>query len=315
MPTRAWPIAIAVLVVSCPCALSLATPTALAAATDRLVRQGVLVVQPHVLETLHRATHVVFDKTGTLTLGMPVLRHVATFGAAQRERCLALAAALEASSAHPLAQAHSGRRHRPPACRRPMFDHHSGKGLEGTVDGVHYRLGSAAFVAQLCGALPAAQLDEATPVYLGSAAGWLARFDLADALRPDAREVVARFRAAGKQIVLLSGDEQGVTARIAAELGIATALGDQLPEQKLAYVQRLQRAGAVVAMVGDGINDAAVLRAADVSFAMGGGAALAQAHADTVLLSGRLSLVWRSGAHRHANHGSGAAKPGLGYCV
>ncbi|HTN65590.1 MAG TPA: heavy metal translocating P-type ATPase [Burkholderiaceae bacterium] len=313
---RAWPIAIAVLVVSCPCALSLATPSALAAATDRLVRQGVLVVRPHVLETLHRATHVVFDKTGTLTVGMPVLRHVETFGEAQRQPSLALAAALEASSAHPLAQAIIAAAPSTGLPQASTVSYSSGKGLAGTIDGVHYRLGSAAFVAELSGAgndMAAVPATDMTPVYLGSAAGWIARFDLADALRSDAREVVERFRAAGKQIVLLSGDEQGVTASIAAELGIDSALGGQLPEQKLAYVQQLQRQGAVVAMVGDGINDAAVLRAADVSFAMGGGAALAQAQADTVLLAGRLTLVWE--ATRAATQTMAVVRQNLGWAT
>lgn len=294
---RAWPVAIAVLVVSCPCALSLATPSALAAATDRLLRQGVLVVRPHVLETLYRATHVVFDKTGTLTAGRPMLRQVETFGATDRDGSLALAAALEASSAHPLGQAIIAAApvmHRPQAAAVRAS---SGRGLEGTVDGVPYRLGSAAFVAELSGSLPSAAVAPAngmTPVFLGCADGWLARFDLADALRPDAQEVVRHFLAAGKQVVLLSGDEQEVTAGVAAELGIVHARGAQLPEQKLAFVQQLQRDGAVVAMIGDGINDTAVLRVADVSFAMDSGAALAQAQADTVLLSGRLSLVWEA---------------------
>jgi P-type Cu2+ transporter len=290
--SRAWPIAIAVLVVSCPCALSLATPSALAAATDRLLRQGVLVVQPHVLETLYRATHVVFDKTGTLTVGMPVVRHVETFGGVDVERSLALAAALEASSAHPLAQALIAAAPSDGQLQASDIFSSSGKGLAGVIDGVQYRIGNAAFVAELSGHAPSLPASETSSVYLGNAGGWLARFELADAVRPDARAVVDHFRAAGKQIVLLSGDEQGVTQRIADELGIAHAYGAHLPEQKLAYVQQLQRNGAVVAMVGDGINDAAVLRAADVSFAMGSGAALAQAQADTVLLSGRLSLIW-----------------------
>jgi len=291
---RAWPIAIAVLVVSCPCALSLATPSALAAATDRLVRQGVLVVQPHVLETLHRATHIVFDKTGTLTVGKPALRQVDILGGADRDRCLALAAALEASSAHPLAQAFAVAA--PPALPVAAgIVQHGGQGLEGEIDGVRYRLGNPGFVAQLAGGVaPMAADDGATTICLGDAGGWLARFELADTLRPDAQEVVRRFQAAGKEVVLLSGDGQRATERVAAELDIASAFGDRLPEQKLAYVQQLQQGGAVVAMIGDGINDAAVLRAADVSFAIGGGAALAQAQADTVLLSGRLELVWET---------------------
>jgi Cu2+-exporting ATPase len=170
--------------------------------------------------------------------------------------------------------------------------HVAGQGLEGSLDGIRYRLGCAAFVQALTGCLPVQEGSrEGTPVYLGSSAGWLARFDLADALRSDALQVISQFRAAGKTVILLSGDQQAVTQRVAGELGIDTALGEYLPDQKLAFVQDLQRSGAIVAMVGDGINDAAVLRAADVSFAMGSGTALAQMHADCVLLSGRLSSL------------------------
>lgn len=294
-PSRAWPIAIAVLVVSCPCALSLATPSALAAATDRLVRQGVLVVQPHVLETLHRTTHVIFDKTGTLTWGRPALRHVITFGGQSSAWCLQAAAALEASSAHPLAVAIVDAAREQEATQPVLAsDVHSmaGQGLEGVIDGVRYRLGSAMFVEELAGRpQPAHSEGGLTPVYFGTSSGWLARFDLADAIRSDAKEVVDHFQKLGKKVVLLSGDDNGVTQRVAQELGIPASYGEYLPEQKLEFVQRLQACGAVVAMVGDGINDAAVLHAADVSFAMGSGAALAQTHADTVLLSGRLSSV------------------------
>jgi Cu2+-exporting ATPase len=296
-PARAWPVAIAVLVVSCPCALSLATPTALAAATGRLLRQGVLIVQPHVLETLHRATHIIFDKTGTLTAGKPVLQHVETLGAASPQRCLHIAAALEASSTHPLGRAiveaaqESGL---PTFADMPAVDvgHFIGQGLEGTVDGARYRLGCAEFVQVMTNSPLARQAGpEMMSVYLGTGAAWLARFDLADGLRNDARHVIKKFQADGKTVILLSGDQQAVTQRVADELGIGTALGQYLPDQKLAFVQGLQRDGAVVAMVGDGINDAAVLRAADVSFAMGSGTALAQMHADCVLLSGRLSSL------------------------
>jgi len=292
---RAWPVAIAILVVSCPCALSLATPTALAAATDRLLRRGVLIVKPHVLETLHRATHVVFDKTGTLTLGRPVLQGLDLLGGLERAACLRIAAALEAGSAHPVGRAIVA------ACEAEAGPEHAhaeaveeapGQGLEGTLAGQRYRLGNAAFVAALAGAAPSeADAPGMTPVYLGCQGRWLARFLLSDALRPDAAATVEYFRARGKQVVLLSGDQQALTAQVAAQLGIDAAHGGCLPDQKLAFVQQLQRDGAVVAMVGDGINDAAVLSAADVSFAMGSGAALAQAHADTVLLSGQLGSV------------------------
>jgi Cu2+-exporting ATPase len=289
-PARAWQVAIAVLVVSCPCALSLATPTALAAATDRLVRDGVLVVQPHVLETLHRATHIVFDKTGTLTRGQPVLRAVHALGAKTSAECLAIAAALEESGSHPLGvalRAAAGDE------RRQAFDiqHVAGQGIEGVVDGVRYRLGSGPFAAPAGARGIDGEDGETSLVYLSVPGALLARFELADALRDDALELVRQFQQRGQQVMLLSGDSQAVTARVAAELGIKRALGGQMPEQKLAFVQQLQAQGAVVAMVGDGVNDAAVLRAADVSFAMGGGSDLARMHADCVLLSGRLSSL------------------------
>ena len=284
-PSRAWQVAIAVLVVSCPCALSLATPSALAAATDSLVRRGILIVKPHVLETLHRATHVIFDKTGTLTEGRPVLRHTVPLGALDAARCLQIAAALEAGSAHPLAAAI--RR----ACEQPSLVAHAlrseaGRGVAGVIDGVEYRLGSAAFAGTVDDGTA-----ELTSIYLGAQGLALARFDLADTLRAEAPQVVEQFRRRGQHVIILSGDAQAVCDKVARELGIDTAFGGQLPADKLAFVQALQRSGAVVAMVGDGINDAAVLSASDVSFAMGGGAALAQMSADCVLLSSRLSSL------------------------
>ncbi|HEX5342968.1 MAG TPA: heavy metal translocating P-type ATPase, partial [Duganella sp.] len=291
---RAWPIAIAVLVVSCPCALSLATPTALAAATDYLLRQGVLITGPQTLETLHRATHVVLDKTGTLTWGRPVLQEVQALGAMRAEFCLQVAAALEAGSAHPLARAiiaaadEAGRQE----WRAVALEETPGSGLDGFVHNRRYRLGSAQFVAAISGELPQhALLDGVTPVYLGVEGQWLACFQLHDGLRPDAQQTVDFFRQRGKTVVLVSGDDAALARQVGDQLGIETTVGGYLPADKLNFVQQLQRRGCVVAMVGDGINDAAVLRAADVSFAMGSGAALAQAHADAVLLNGRLSAV------------------------
>lgn len=294
-PARAWQAAVAVLVVSCPCALSLATPTALAAATDRLLRSGVLAVAPHTLETLARATHIVFDKTGTLTLGRPVLTRVLPVGALDSETCLAIAAALQAGSAHPIGAAIRAAQDSPGPVGGPVVTARGlhaevGRGIEGSVCGVLYRVGTAAYVAGLAGggarcAAPAGT----TSIWLGCAGAWLARFDLADCLRPEAAGVVERFRRGGKTIVLLSGDEQAAAQAVAARLGIATALGGQLPADKLAFVRKLQQEGAVVAMVGDGINDAAVMRGADVSFAMGQGAELAQLHADAVLIGDGLA--------------------------
>ncbi|GAB3472168.1 heavy metal translocating P-type ATPase [Massilia terrae] len=306
-PSRAWSAAIAVLVVSCPCALSLATPTALAAATDRLLRRGALAVQPHVLETLARATHIVFDKTGTLTMGRPQLRAATALDGVDEQECLRIAAALEAANEHPIALAL--RAAAPVHAVAHDLRYVVGEGIEGVVDGIKYRLGSEHFVTAVAGSTvvpaqagthrprdgmlsmgPRLRGDDGVScVWLGSQCGWLARFELADSARPEAHDIIGRFKEAGKTVVLLSGDEPQAVQAIARELGIDEALGGQLPQDKLDYVRKLQAQGAVVAMVGDGINDAAVLRGADVSFAMGGGAALAQLNADCVLLGDGLA--------------------------
>jgi Cu2+-exporting ATPase len=309
-PARAWPAAIAVLVVSCPCALSLATPTALAAALERLLRHGVLAVKPHVLETLARATHVVFDKTGTLTRGRPVLVDTVALGMVDGFDCLRIAAALEAGSAHPLARAlrealagaASGTTAAPHAAA--YVEQVVGQGIEGEVAGLRYRLGSAAFAAGLAGsAAPLGAPSSASAVWLAGRGRWLARFDLADSLRPEAAALVRDLQAAGKTVLLLSGDDDEAVRTVATELRIGDARGRQRPEDKLDAVRALQAGGAVVAMVGDGINDAAVLSGADVSFAMGQGAQLAQLHADCVLLD--------LGARGGAGAGGGMDERGL----
>jgi len=160
-----------------------------------------------------------------------------------------------------------------------------GQGIEGEVAGLRYRLGSADFVAALAGGVaPLGAPAGASAVWLGSSDRWLARFDLVDALRPEVPALVRQLRARGKTVLLLSGDDEEAVQAVAGQLGIRDARGRQLPQDKLDAVRALQVEGAVVAMVGDGINDAAVLSGADVSFAMGQGAQLAQLHADCVLL-------------------------------
>ena len=301
-PARAWEVAIAVLVVSCPCALSLATPSALAAATDLLVGRGVLIVKPHVLETLQRATDIIFDKTGTLTEGRPMLRKVVMLGERDAASCLEIAVALEAGSIHPLAVAlrragKAGQAAQAGQLHATSMTNVPGQGVSGVVEGVAYRLGSASFAGQHGQQdIALAGPGDASSVFLGSDGVLLARFDIADAIRADALEMVRLFAQQGRRVILLSGDDQRVADSVARQLGIDTALGGQLPEDKLAYVRALQQRGRVVAMVGDGINDAAVLSAADVSFAMGGGAALAQLHADCVLLRSSLSSLVEAAA-------------------
>ena len=238
-----------------------------------------------------------FDKTGTLTVGKPVLQGVDVLGTANRDECLGVAVALESASAHPLARAFADAAGAQDAPSALGVTEAPGLGLEGRVGGQLYRIGNLAYVQGIAGSLRAPTRDDsasddgASAVFLGSEDQWLARFVIADALRADARDVVRYFQDAGKTVLLVSGDADQVAQDIGRQLGVDSAQGDALPAQKLDMVQALQRAGAVVAMVGDGINDAAVLGAADVSFAMGCGAPLAQIHADAVLLSGRLSSL------------------------
>ncbi|WP_050466044.1 heavy metal translocating P-type ATPase [Herbaspirillum chlorophenolicum] len=297
-PAQAWPTAIAVLVVSCPCALSLATPSALAAATDRLLREGTLVVRGNVLETLRRADTVVFDKTGTLTQGRPHLMQSLRTGLLDEDQALAIAAAMESGSLHPLARALNAEAERRGIAAAPCehLQSFTGAGMQCEIAGRRHRIGSQAFVAELSGnLLPPRLLAPVMPgagsVYLGDGHGWLARFDLADSLRADAAATIAAFRARGLRTVLLSGDQADVCAEIGAKAGVDQVIAQCSPQQKLDHVKALQAGGAVVAIVGDGINDAAMLRAADVSFAMGRGAALAQASADAVVMSDRLQSV------------------------
>jgi len=282
-----------VLVVTCPCALSLATPIALTVSAGALARDGLLVTRGHAIETLARATHFVFDKTGTLTAGRMHLIDVDPLAARSREDYLALAAALEQASEHPVASAL-----RAAATRElPVADQilsEPGQGIEGVVDGCRYRIGRPDYVLQLSQAkLPASAasvLDSGdTVVVLGDASGCLAVFRIGDEVRPESKRLIAELQAAGRHVVLLTGDAPGVAARVGRELGIADIRAGVTPQGKHACVTELQTAGAVVAMVGDGVNDAPVLAQAQVSVAMGGGAQLARTQSDFVLLSENLN--------------------------
>ena len=291
---RALWTAVAVLVVTCPCALSLATPTALAAAVGNLARRGVIVTRGHAIEALAQVTHVVFDKTGTLTRGQLSLEGLEVLADCTRAQALAMAAALEQGSEHPIATtirsvaAQQGAQISVAEAVRTV----AGAGVEGRIGGVCYRIGTVPFVAALAGTpAPERQLADMTPVWLGCERGWLALFTFTDALRPEAAQVIAALQTAGKRVLILSGDESAAVRGVAARLGVASAEGGLLPEEKHARVRMLQDQGAVVAMVGDGVNDAPVLAQAQVSIAMGSGAVLSQAHSDLVLLDGRLGRL------------------------
>ncbi|MDP1681370.1 MAG: heavy metal translocating P-type ATPase [Burkholderiales bacterium] len=291
-PSKAIFIAVSVLVVTCPCALSLATPAALTAATGALTRIGLLVTRGHALETLARVTDVIFDKTGTLTLGRTVLRQTQTLSDAPAVHCLQLANALEQGSEHSLAQAL--RQAGPSQLVAADVRNTPGSGIEGVIEGMRLRIGSLAFVAELAGTLPGKLRphDAAhTLIGLGSAQGWLALFEIGDSLRAEAAQLVSALQARGLRVHLLSGDSEGAVNAVARQLGIEQVQAQAKPEDKVRYVQALQAQGAVVAMVGDGVNDAPVLAQAQVSIAMGGGASVAHAAADVVMLSGSLLRI------------------------
>lgn len=277
-PERALWVAVSVLIVTCPCALSLAAPAAWLSAAGNLARRGVLLARLELLETMAKVDTVVLDKTGTLCEEGLQLR------LAEGERALLpRAAALAAQSQHPLARALCA------AVPDTAGDwtavrEIAGRGLEARdAEGQVWRLGAPAWVAEGGALWPGSQLAFGRP---GAPALWLA---FGERLRPDAREAIARLHAQGLSTLLLSGDTRERAAAMAAEAGVQRVIGGASPEDKLAAVTRLQAAGHRVLMLGDGINDAPVLARADASLAMGQGALLARAQADGVLLSGRLS--------------------------
>lgn len=284
-PEDAFWIMLSVLVATCPCALSLATPAAMAAATCALQARGFLVCRGHTLGTLVHITHVVFDKTGTLTQGKLRLDAIKVLDDTRtKEEVLDLAAALEAHSRHPLASAF-------PQPRQPIAQvrNRVGLGLEANIGQQLWRLGQPRF------ACPAQQL---TPP--DSRHSWLllscdaipkAWFGLTDSLRPDARQTVQRLRAAGLHLSLLSGDSKAVVAHTARQLGFDSWTAGASPEDKLHAVNQRQARGERVLMVGDGINDIPVLAAADLAVTMNNAADLTRVQADGILLSDDLSLL------------------------
>jgi Cu2+-exporting ATPase len=290
-PTRALPIAIAVLVASCPCALSLATPAALASAAGALGRRRVLFVRTDALETLSRVTHVVFDKTGTLTTGDVRLLGIDALASLDIDRCLSIAAALERGSGHPIARALEvdGRG---ASCARDVVAV-PGCGVEGTIDGERYRFGRPDWVAGILRAqAPSADVEAGvTVVALANDKQWLANLRFGDSIRADAPALVATLQKLGLHVSILSGDCAAAVAHVAGAIGVADWRADAAPDFKRASIAALQEQGAVVAMIGDGVNDAPSLARADVSMALGNAAALTQWTADVVVLGDHLARV------------------------
>ena len=293
-PSRALWIAISVIVVTCPCALSLATPGVMSAAIGLMANNGVLVKHGRAIQSMAQATHFVFDKTGTLTQGKLRLVHTEPQRTAA-EQAGVLAFVLASASAHPVARAIAdGLASHSQAAAAVMVEsllETAGGGVEARCDGRVYRLGSISFAMQLHGAplsLPPAMQTQTVSV-LADESGALLLFGLEDSLRDDAAQTIRQLQSRGKQICLLSGDRDDVVQRVATLCGISDARAGLSPGDKFAVVQDLQAHGAIVAMVGDGMNDGPVLSLAHVGIAMGQGAPISQTRSDLLLMSNRLT--------------------------
>jgi Cu2+-exporting ATPase len=280
---RAFVITLSVLVVTCPCALALATPAAFAAAGSRLSQLRLLVTNGNAIEALSRVTLAVFDKTGTLTEGKPHITAVFVTDNAWTEKdCRLIAAALESASTHPLASAFALPDELPAVSSQEI---EVGQGISGVIDGRRWRLGNASFVG---GGL-ATEDSSATHVFLGVDGNAVAWFELEDELRPEAKATLASLRELGISPALVSGDNQVAVNTIAAKLGIDDVHYECTPEDKLAIIEAAQQRGERVVMIGDGINDAPVLAGADTSVAPAHGALLAQTSADVIMLGESLA--------------------------
>ena len=296
-PGKTFEVVLAVLVVTCPCALSIAAPAAMAAAGSHLMQRGTLLTRGHALETLAQVTHVVFDKTGTLTYGKPLLHQTVALGSIDQAQCLRMAASLEQASEHPLASSFLMAVDQSDLMQVEQAQNVPGKGVAGWINGVRYTLGNSALAGNrqvidegALGEYP----EGATVVWLADDKETLAAFVLSDELRKEAVDLIAQLKQAGLRVSILSGDAPAAVKHFADKLGIENYRAALRPEDKLAALQSMQQAGDVVAMVGDGVNDAPVLAGAQVSIAMGGGTQVAHASSDIVLLSENLTEIWHA---------------------
>lgn len=286
-PERAFEITLAVLVVTCPCALALATPAAFTVATTTLARRGFMVRRAGALQSLAAVSDVVFDKTGTLTEHASGARILQTWQGYPADQALNIAAALEAQSEHPLARAFpvaSG-------TRATQIRAVPGEGLEGEIGGETWRIGQWRFVVRPGGDAPDLEMEEeagGSVVYLANSKGPVAAFLIAERLRSGTRAALSELRELGLTLHIASGDRVAPVRALADSLGVTEWTAALKPADKLALVNGLQAGGRRVAMLGDGINDSPVLAGADVSVAMGSGTSLAQHSADGVLMSGSL---------------------------
>lgn len=313
-PSQALWATVAVLVATCPCALSLATPIALTVATNRLASYGFLTTRGHTLQTLAEITHVAFDKTGTLTYGKPNLLHIALLDthntASQSDALLSIAAALEVGSRHPIAHALLTAAYQLHLPATQELTHYPAGGVEALIEGVRYRIGHADFALDSPNSTQALGIDlmaqrASSAVVLScqqstssstdtnNTANWqaLACFYFNDKVRDTAKPMLDKLKALGIESIMLTGDPSPQALVMAESLGMQSAYNGLSPSDKVTHIQALQEKNAVVLMVGDGINDAPVLAAADVSTSIAGAADLAQVSSDSIILNGQIEAI------------------------
>ncbi len=289
---------VGILVIACPCALGLATPTAIIVGVGKGAKEGILVKDAATLEKLHKVDTILVDKTGTITKGKPELVSIVNQSSRSEEEIMTVLASLERKSEHPIAHAIAQHAKEKQYGEKIVqnFETIKGKGLTGTIDGTEYFAGNPKLVAELGHALNLKELEAETsqgktPVILATKNAVLAVVFVADAIKSEAVQAVKDLHKLGIRVIMLSGDNKQTAEAIAKEAGITEVIAEVLPEEKLTHVERLQREGRIVAMAGDGVNDAPALAKADVGIAMGTGTDVAIETAGITLLHGDISKL------------------------
>jgi Cu+-exporting ATPase len=297
---RAFAVAVAVLIIACPCAMGLAVPTAVMVATGRGAQLGILVKGGEALQRAGSTSVVLLDKTGTITEGRPTVTDIHVAPGVDKARVLLVAASLEADSEHPLADAVVRAARDAALVLAPVegFASAPGRGVRGVVDGVAVLVGNAAWLAEWSVATDALEgiaarlaAEGKSVVFVAIDGALAAAMAIADPIKASSRAAISALRGLGLDVVMLTGDTPATAQAIAASVGISRVVAGVLPDGKVAEIARLQSTGAVVAMVGDGINDAPALAKADVGMAIGTGTDIAAEAADVVLMRGDLGQV------------------------
>ena len=300
-PSRALVAGVSVLVISCPCALGLATPVAIMVGTGRGAQNGTLFKSAEALETLQSVRTIVLDKTGTVTNGTPVVTDLIPVGDSTEEELLCSAASLEAMSEHPLAQAivHCARDRSIPLCPVEDFSAVPGKGIQGTIQGGRFAAGNARFLAELgidlSDQADALAEEGKTPLFFTMDGRLMGTIAVADQPKPGSRAAIQAMRELGLEVVMLTGDNKRTAEAVGRQMGGIRVIAEVLPQDKEQHIALLQAEGKKVAMVGDGINDAPALARADVGIAIGAGTDVALESADVVLM--RSDLMDAVGAY------------------